>query len=85
MAHYSKLMQPKDALLVINYTDLIERNEPETRRVAEFLGVQLQCVPPDETTRGKWNTGLTLQQQKIRDVLEYCGITSVNDSGKLTE
>jgi hypothetical protein len=77
---YSKLIQLDevyaDRFLLINYTDLIEHNESETKRVGDFLKVQLRCISPDRTCRDKWKSELTAeQQQEIRDVLRFCGMT----------
>ena len=84
--HYTKLMQLKkqlkDKMLLIDYADLIEHNESETRRLGEFMNVSFGCVPPDKTCRDKWKTNLsTEQQQEIRDVLHYCGMEIGKDSG----
>jgi hypothetical protein len=80
-SHYSKLLQLEaeynDQFLLINYRDLIQQNESQTKRIGKFLNTRLQCVKPDMSCQAKWKTKLTVgEYEEILSVLDYCGMKS---------
>jgi hypothetical protein len=71
--HYSRLMAhwaaviPSDRLLTVRYEDLVTEQEPETRRILAFLGLEWEeaCLSP-ERNRSAVLTPSTLQvRQKV--------------------